>query len=710
MKYQVICDKPHRLRLRFGKYIFTKEQCYGISDLLLSFSGVLSVTANAVNGSVLIEYENESTKQQVLNTLSDLSLSQIIEKEPSQEEKAKIIERDFKKKVAFHIVKHFARHFFLPSLPHKIFTCYRAVPFIKMGLNSLLNKKINVEVLDGAAISAALLSKQYKTASSTMFLLKFSDLLLEYSNLRAKNALAKSLAISVDKVWLVRDGEEFETSLDTVQKNDVIRVRKGSLIPIDGNVVKGEALVNEATMTGEPLAIYKTIDTTVFAGTVIEDGEVDIEVMDVQNNSRIAKILELIDSGEKEKANIQSNGERLADNIVPVSFGLSILTLLLTRNIMRALSVLMVDFSCAIKLTTPITIISALKESVSQDAVVKGGKYLEILSKVDTVVFDKTGTLTNAVPKVSKVISVDENYSEDDILRISACLEEHFPHSVAAAIVAMAKEKNLVHPEDHGKVEYIVAHGIASTYNGQKTIIGSSHFVFEDEKVPYPHYEQDSLQGVIGSDSAIYLAIDGKLVGVICINDPPRDDAKTSIYLLKKEGIKEIIMITGDSKGNAKYTCELLGIDKYYAEVLPDGKANLIEKLKQEGKTILMVGDGINDTPALSTADVSLTLNGCSDIAREVADISVLSDDLTKIITLRRLSVGLMNKIQKQYSFILGFNSILIGVGLFGAVSAGTSALLHNASTIGLSAISTKAILNDKLLPKPMEESANETT
>lgn len=696
MVYRIIYDKPHRLRIRIGKYILNEKQCYGLSGLLLSISGVTSVATNEINGSVLIEYEDLNARETVLKTINSLLLKEIPQQEPNDEQKAMKVENEFKRKLANHIVKHIIRSMVLPTVGHRLYTCYKAIGYIKMGVSSLGNQKLNVEVLDATAISAAILSKQYKTASSTMFLLKLSDLLLEYSNLRAKNALAKSLTITVDKVWLVQEGMELETSIDAIQIDDVIRIRKGSLIPMDGDIVSGEALINEATITGEPLSVYKTKGKTVFAGTVLEDGEIDIRVITLKNDSRVAKILNLIDTGEKEKANIQSRAERLADNIVPISFGLSILTLLLTQNIMRALSVLMVDFSCAIKLTTPITIISALKESVSHDILIKGGKYLEILSQVDTVVFDKTGTLTNAVPKVSKIISVNEAYNEDEVLRIAACLEEHFPHSVAAAIVATAKKKNLIHPENHGKVEYILAHGIASTFNGQRCIIGSYHFVFEDEKISCPLHVVEQLKHNIGSDSAVYLAVDGKLVGVICITDPPREDAKHMISLLKREGVKEVIMITGDSKGNAEYTCNLLGIHNYYAEVLPDEKASIIEKLKAEGRTVLMVGDGINDTPALSMADVSLTMNGSSDIAREVADISIMSDELTKIITVRQLAQGLMKKIQSQYRFILAFNSTLIALGILGGVSSGTSALLHNASTISISIFSTRPIITQK--------------
>ncbi len=710
MKYHIICDKPGRLRVRFGKYIITQEQCYGLSELLLSLNGVINVKANVINGSVLIEYKNNKTRDKVLETISNLTLKTMPTSEPTAEEKAIILENNIKKKIVKHFTFHTLRYFLLPTLPHKVYTLYRAAPYIKSGFYSLSKKQINVEVLDATAIGASLLYKNYSTASNTMFLLKLSDLLLEYANLRAKNALAKSLTINVDKVWLVQDGTEIEVKTKDLIVGDVIRIRKGSLIPVDGTVVLGDALINESTMTGEPIPVHKSVDSTVFAGTVLEDGEIDICIMNLQSDSRIAKIIDLIDTGEKEKALVQTKAERLADDIVPVSFGLFLTTFLLTGNLARAISVLMVDFSCAIKLTTPITLISALKESVNNEVLVKGGKYLEILSKVDTVVFDKTGTLTNAVPKVSKIISLDENYSQDEVLKVAACLEEHFPHSVAASIVSYAKEKGISHPENHGKVEYIVAHGIASTYNGKHAIIGSKHFVFEDEGVLYPFEKEEFINNEIGSDSAVYLAIDKKLIGVICVNDPPRQDAKKTINLLRKEGIKDIYMITGDGESNAKFTSDILGIDKYYASVLPDKKAEIIQNLKDEGRTILMVGDGINDTPALSIADVSLTLNGSSDIAREVADISILTHELTKIIETRRLAIKLMRKIYNQYGFIVSFNSALIILGIFGTITAGTSAFLHNASTIALTLTSAKQLMKKEDFIKKLEEKKDETT
>ena len=697
MKYQIVCDQSNRLRIRFGKYIFTKEQCYTLDEMLLCIDGVTLANANSVNGSILIEYSQIKTRQAILDTLSNIKLTDIKDGIPNEEQKAKMIDQEFKKKLIWHISKHFVKHYFLPNKIRNCITCVRAIPLMRMGARAIASHSFGVEVLDATAIATAIFSGNFKTSSSTMFLLKLSDLLLEYSNQRAKNALAQSLAINIEKVWVIRDdNSEIETSTNDLKSGDKIRIRKGSMIPVDGTIISGDALINEATMTGEPLSVHKTEKATVFAGTVLEDGEIDVEVLSLHNDTRISKIIEMIDTGEKEKANIHGKAERLADDIVPVSFGLFFATLLLTRNFAKALSVLMVDFSCAIKLATPISIISALRESVNNEVLVKGGKYLEVLSQVDTVVFDKTGTLTNAVPKVSKSISLSNKYSSGEILKIAACLEEHFPHSVASAIVKEAKDHGLHHPELHGKVEYIVAHGIASTYNEQRAVIGSKHFIFEDENVLYPHDKAEWLESEIGADSAIYLAINNEIAGVICINDPPRDDAKQTIELLRAEGIKQIIMITGDNNASAKYISDALGLDRYYASVLPDGKAEIIQSLKNENKVVLMVGDGVNDTPALSCADISLTMRGSSDLAREVADVSVMSDDLIKIVKTRQLATGLINKLHNQYRFILGFNSALIALGILGAISAPTSAWLHNASTMSLAAVSTRAILKEK--------------
>ncbi len=704
MKYNVICDQPGKLRLRFGKYIFTKEQGYGLTSLLLSCSGVELAEVNSVNGNVLIRYKAPQNREELCNLLSNMSHEHLPTALPDECSKNKELEQEFFEKVALLCIKHGLRQLCCPLGIRKVWNWYRAGKYIKLGLRSLCHMRMNVELLDATAISAALCNGNHGTASSTMFLLKLSDLLLEYSNARAKNALAQSLSVHVKQVWKVVDDTELSIPMSQLEVGDTIRIRQGAMIPVDGTVLTGEAMVNESTMTGEPLAVHKKEGKSVFAGTLLEEGELDIHVRAFGSQSRIAKIVDMIETGEHTKANIQGKAERMADGIVPVSFGLFLATLGITRNVARALSVLMVDFSCAIKLTTPITVISALKESAQNGILIKGGKYLELLSKVDTVVFDKTGTLTNAVPKVSKILVTDDNYTQEEVLRMAACLEEHFPHSVAAAIVKEATSQGVVHPEDHEKVEYVVAHGIASRCNGVRSIIGSPHFVFDDEGVPYPEELRDWITKEIGADSAVYLAVEGKLIGILCVNDPPRNDAAQAIAMLRNAGISNIQMITGDGKATARYISERLGLDGYHASVLPDGKADLIRQWKQDGHTVLMVGDGINDTPALSCADVSLTLAGSSDIAREVADITVLGDSLTDIVHARRLATGLMKKIAGHYSFIVTFNTLLIGCGLLGFLPASQAAWLHNASTVTLAAVSTKSIL----LPKGSE--TDETT
>ena len=696
MKYTIICDQPQRLRIRLGKYIITKEQSYGLTDLLLSYDGISDVVINERNGSILVIYRGKNTRDQVLKLIKDLKTSEIEDGTPCEEQKVKILEQEFRKKLLIHVGKHYATRLILPMKWRNILTCYSSIPFIVRGIKVLFSGKIGIEVLDATAILTSILSKAHQTASSTMFLLGLSELLLEYSNARAKNALAQSLVMSVHSVWIVKDGQEIEIEMSDLRVRDIIRIRKGTMIPIDGVVVNGEAMVNEATMTGEAIPVLKSASASVFAGTIVEEGELDIEVYSLQNDSRISNIIQMIETGEDEKANIHGKAERIADEVVPLSFGLFFTTLLLTGNYQRALSVLMVDFSCGIKLTTPIAILTALKECASWDVVVKGGKYLEVLAQVDTVVFDKTGTLTNAIPKVSKIIPLHKDYSEEKVLRIAACLEEHFPHSVATSIVEEARKRRIIHPEDHGKVEYIVAHGVASNYNGKRAVIGSKHFIFDDELVPYPKEMEEWITAEIGSSSAVYLAIDNELIGIVCVDDPPRIDAVSTIEGLREVGIDDIIMITGDSERSAKYTCELIGIERYYAGVLPEEKANIIEKLRSEGKVVLMVGDGINDTPALSMADVSLTLNGSSDIAREIADISILSDELEKIITTRKISQNLLNKLNGQYKFIAYFNTILIALGMAGVLKPRSSAIMHNASTMGVAVLSTRPVLKDK--------------
>ncbi|MFI3236431.1 MAG: heavy metal translocating P-type ATPase [Lachnospiraceae bacterium] len=701
MKFQIVCNQENRLRLRFGKYMFNQEQGYGLEAMLLSFDGVETVISNYQNGGILITFHSQLiSSDEIIAIVKGYNIKEVLALPANEEQKNREMKALFKNR----FLKLAGHHFILRPIISCVFPVsfcrarvwYRASHFIHKGVTSFARQgRLTVETLDATAITASLCYGNHNTSSSIMFMLNLSDLLMEYSNARAKSALAGSLAINISQVWLVKDGEEISIQMKELEVGDVIHVRMGSMIPVDGSVTGGEALVNESTMTGEPLAVHKNEGSTVFAGTVLEEGDLYIEVRTLSSDSRISKIIEMIDTGEDLKASIQSNAERLADGIVPISFGAFFATLLLTGNMTRALSVLMVDFSCAIKLTTPLVILTALRDAAQHQIVVKGGKYLEILSEVDTVVFDKTGTLTNAVPKVSKVISVNPEYDEDEILRIAACLEEHFPHSVAAAIVEEAEQKGLHHPEKHEKVEYIVAHGIASSYEGKRSIIGSRHFVFEDEKVPISNIDMDDLDAKIQNDSAVYLAVEQALVGVICVSDPPREDAVATIEALRKEGIKEIIMITGDTESTARHISSEIGLDKYFAGVLPDEKAKLVQQLKEDGRKILMVGDGINDAPALSCADVSMTLNGSSDIAREVSDIAIHSDSLEHIVYARRLATALMQRITSNYHFIVGFNTSLIGLGISGAITNSTAAWLHNASTFGLAALSTRPTLTE---------------
>ena len=566
--------------------------------------------------------------------------------------------------------------------------------YILNGLQALSECKLNVDVLDAASVAACLAQKNYKTAGSIMFLLSISSLLEDYTKERTRAALTDSLAVKIDKVWLINGGTEILIPISDLKVGNCIRVRTGSMIPVDGEIIDGEAYVNESSMTGEPLAVMKSSGDTVFAGTVVEEGIISICVRELSSNTKISKIIDLIENSEQLKAGVQSRAEHLADSIVPFSFLGFGLTLLLTRNVTKAISLLMVDYSCAIKLSTPIAVISAIREAADHNITVKGGKYLEEFAHADTVVFDKTGTLTKAEPVLEKVIPFD-TYTADEVLRIAACLEEHFPHSVARAIVKGAADKGLDHEEEHADVQYIVAHGIATEFHGKRAVIGSRHFVSDDENVKITVEQQAEIDEKSGACSVIYLAIGGKLAGVLCISDPPRAEAKTAIDLLKKSGIHHIVMLTGDSQKAAVITAARLGITEYHAQVLPEDKHRMVEEIKSQGHRTIMVGDGINDAPALAVANVSVAMNDASDIAREVADITLRGSDLTELAIFRELSKRLMNRINCNYRFIVGFNSALLLSGLFGILTPSLSALLHNASTMAICAKSMLPLLNE---------------
>ena len=698
MKYQVMYDNGSRLRVRSGQCAFTKREGYGLASLLLDESFIHEVFTSHRNGSILIYYdEGIENKQKIFDILDGITLDDLFEAEPTQIQASKEISENFYLKLTRMILNRGIYKLFLPMPLRNALTVYHALEYIWQGLDSLTSFRVDVALLDGAAVAGALLHKQYKPASSMMFLLSISDALEDYTLQKAKSTLKDSLALNIDTVWVVgEDGEEKQCPAVDIEKGDKIKIHMGDIIPVDGKVIEGDGMVNEASMTGEPLAIHKSPGKTVHAGTVIEEGNLIIEVYSMNKETRLNKIIDLIENSEELKADTQSKAEKLADSIVPYSFIATALTYLITGNPTKALSVLMVDFSCAIKLTTPLSIISAMREASDNRMMVKGGKFLENYANADTIVFDNTGTLTNATPKVVDVIPMSKRYSREEILRMSACIEEHFAHSIATAIVKHAEEEGLHHEEDHSEVEYIVAHGIATEYDGKRAVIGSRHFLFDDEKVKVTKTQEKKIAKEVKEHSVVYLAIDGRLEGIICIDDPVREEAKYVIEELKSLGIENVIMLTGDSESGAKAGAKALGITEYRSQVLPEDKSRIVEELKASGKTVIMVGDGINDSPALAAADVSVSMKNSSDIAREVADISLLSDDLYDLVTLRKLSVGMLDKINTNYSSIVAVNGSLLVLGVLGVIQPSTSSMIHNLSTMLFGALSTRSVLKDK--------------
>ena len=636
-------------------------------------------------------------------------MDDLFEAEPTQTQVSKEITDDFYLKLSKMIFKRLMGRLFLPIPIKNALTIFRALKYVSGGLDSLTSFRVDVALLDGAAVAGSLLLKQYQPASSMMFLLSISDELEDYTLQKAKSTLKDSLALNIDTVWIIgEDGEEKQCPVVDIDKGDKIKVHMGDVIPVDGKVIEGEGMVNEASMTGEPLAVHKRPGKTVHAGTVIEEGNLIVEVYSMNKETRLNKIIDLIENSEELKADTQSKAEKLADSIVPYSFIATALTYLITGNPTKALSVLMVDFSCAIKLTTPLSIISAMREASDNRMMIKGGKFLENYANADTIVFDKTGTLTNATPKVVDVIPMSKRYTRDEILTMAACIEEHFAHSIAAAIVKQAEKEGLKHEEDHSEVEYIVAHGIATEYDGKRAVIGSKHFLFDDEKVKITKTQDKKVNKAAKEHSVVYLAIDGKLEGIICIDDPVREEAKYVIEELKSLGIENIVMLTGDSESGAKAASKALGITEYRSQVLPEDKSRIVEEFKDEGKTVIMVGDGINDSPALAAADVSVSMKNSSDIAREVADISLLSDDLYDLVTLRKLSTGMLDKINDNYRNIVLVNGSLLVLGVFGVISPSTSSMIHNLSTMLFGAMSTKSVLKDEDYNKGIEVEAIE--
>lgn len=703
MKFKIVYDKPQRIRFRCGTYAFDKEYEGAIYNLVTASPYVNSAQVSSANGGILVNYAKGS-RSKIIELIKSINVNTLAKNEPSAEFGIQKIDSDFRDNLFTLVAKRYLAKIFLPTPIRTVITLYRSIKYIKKALKTLWDGKLTVDVLDGASVVACLCQRKFNTASTVMFLLRVSGLLEEYTQARTKAVLTDSLAIKTDKVWLVTDDGDVLIPIEDLRVDDKIRVQTGKVIPVDGIVADGEATVNESSMTGEPLPVLKREGVAVYAGTVIEEGSIVVTVRQLASNTKISKIIELIGNSEELKAGVQSRAETLADRIVPFSFIGFFATLIFTRNITRAVSLLMVDYSCAIKLSTPIAVISAIKEAADNDITIKGGKYLEAFANADTIVFDKTGTLTNAEPVLEKVVAFGD-YSEEEILKIAACLEEHFPHSVANAVVNGAADRGISHSEEHTEVEYVVAHGIATTLHGHRAIIGSKHFVVEDENVTVTKEQQDIIDEKSGPCSVLYLAIGGELAGALCISDPPRKEAKQAIDMLKKQGIKNVVMLTGDSYRAAKATAAMLGITDYKYQVLPEDKHRYIEEMKQNGQKVIMVGDGINDTPALAAANVSVAMNDASDIARETADITIKGSDLRALVRVRKLSKDLMKRINKNYRFIIAFNSALLLSGFMGVIQPSVSAFLHNASTMMICAKSmtplTKKKNDDKTLSLP---------
>lgn len=693
MRYKIVYDRPGRLRVRCGAGVFTAEEGWGIAGLLRK-AGAQKVEVCPVNGSILI-FCPEKNRQVVLAILDGLKRRSLPKGKPLDDDIKREIDNGFIQKTSALVAGHLVKKLLPPPLRFFL-TLRRALTFWRAGAESLLSNRVDVPVLDASSIGAAFCQRDMKTAGSIMFMLRLSELLEDYTKKRTTTILTQSLAVNVDQLWLVetdgRETREISVPMRRVKKGDVARIRTGSLIPVDGTVMAGDAMVNEASMTGEAIPVHKKPGVSVYAGTVVTEGSIDVKITALPGDSRIQQIVGLIENSENLKAGVQNRAEKLADGIVPFSFAGALAAGILTGKASKALSVFMVDYSCGIKLSASISVISAMREAASRRIMVKGGKFLEAFAQADTVIFDKTGTLTEACPRVSHILPFGD-YSREDILKTAACIEEHFPHSMARAVVRAAEEEGLIHEERHADVEYVVAHGVVTRLEGKRAIIGSAHFVFEDEKTRYTPEQQKAVEEAAGGGSALYLAIGGELAGVLFINDPPRAEAAEAVRALKRGGIKRAVMLTGDSENAAKAVSEALGLDEYRSQVLPAQKAEIVEAYKRAGHKVIMVGDGVNDSPALAAADVSVSMKDSSDIAREVADITLLSADLRELAALRELSKKLFARIDRNYRFIIGFNTALLIMGLTGVMAPGRTAVLHNASTMGLSALATRPLL-----------------
>lgn len=692
MKFIVKHEINGRLRIHVVQKRMTYTEADTLSWFLSNQKNVTDVKVYERTADAVICYVGD--KEEVLNLLKQFSYENTILPEHVAAGSGRELNAVYQEKLVMKTVLHYGSKLFLPMPVRAVITSVKSVKYIWHGIRCLMHGKIEVPVLDATAISVSVFRRDYATAGSVMFLLGIGEIIEEWTHKKSVGDLARSMSLNVNKVWLKRDEQEILVRSSDIESGDHVVIRMGNVIPFDGEVVTGEGMVNQASLTGESLPVRRSVGQSVFAGTVLEEGEIEVLVKAVSGSTRFEKIVTMIEDSEKLKSSVEGKAEHLADRLVPYTLLGTGAVWLLTRNITKTLSVLMVDFSCALKLAMPITVLSAIREAGENNITVKGGKFLEAVADADTIVFDKTGTLTKATPTVKEIVAFSE-YSENDLLRIAACLEEHFPHSMAKAVVDAAKERHLSHEEMHSKVEYVVAHGISSSIDNRKVLIGSSHFIFEDEGCTIPSEYQDRYDSLKPEYSHLYLAIEKQLVAVICIEDPLREEAVEMVRDLKKAGIRKVVMMTGDSERTAAAIAKRVGVDEYYAEVLPEDKANFVEKEKSEGRKVIMIGDGINDSPALSAADAGIAISDGAEIAREIADITIAADDLREVVTLKLLANAMMKRIHMNYRNIVGINSGLILLGVTGIVQPTVSALLHNASTLMISLGSMKNLLDE---------------
>lgn len=692
MRFVIKHEIKGRIRIHLVQKRMTLQQADILQYYLEMQENVDSAKVQERTCDVAVCYHG--SREEMLQIVKNFSYERVDVPEDYLKNSGREMNREYKDKLVNKVVLYYGTKLLMPFYVREAIAAVKSVKYLWNGLCTLCRGKIEVPVLDATAIGVSMFRGDINTAGSVMFLLGIGEILEEWTHKKSVGDLARSMSLNINKVWLIRDGQEIQVSAKTIQPKDLVRIHMGNVIPFDGTVTDGEAMVNQASLTGESVPVRKKEGSSVYAGTVVEEGEITICVKQANGSSKYEKIMAMIEESEKLKSSLESRAEHLADQLVPYTFLGTGLVWLFTRNVTKAISVLMVDYSCALKLAMPLTVLSAIREASSHDITVKGGKYIEAMAEATTIVFDKTGTLTKAQPTVVDIVPFNDQ-SRDELLKIAACLEEHFPHSMAKAVVREAARRNLVHEEMHTRVEYLVAHGISSTIAGKKVVIGSYHFIFEDEKARIPEGKQELFDHLPEEYSHLYMAIDGKLAAVITIEDPLRQEAAMVIQSLRELGLEKLVMMTGDSDRIASNIAGKVGVDEYYSEVLPEDKAGFVEKEKADGHKVIMIGDGINDSPALSKADVGIAISDGAEIAREIADVTIAADDLREIITLRRLSEAMMKRIRRNYRRIIGINSTLIVLGVMGLIPPTMSALLHNTSTLLISLESMKNLLDD---------------